>query len=158
MAQVCAICREIIMSTTNYDSRTADKFVVRLPEGLRSGIEAAANADDRSMNSVFIRAVRQYLDGQNRQSLLLDALTSSKVKHAVADPLNLAPRAAKFNGAPPEALKPQIDTRDLFIRLNPVAAGVEELEKGRGGFVDHRTHAEYLIFLAGYRAAQESQQ
>lgn len=65
------------MSTTNYDSRTADKFVVRLPDGLRADIEAAANADDRSMNSVFVKAVRQYLDGQNRQQIMLDVLAST---------------------------------------------------------------------------------
>ena len=65
------------MSATQYDSRTADKFVVRLPDGLRTDIEAAANAADRSMNSVFVQAVRQYLDGQNRQALLLDALASA---------------------------------------------------------------------------------
>lgn len=65
------------MSATNYDSRTADKFVVRLPDGLRADIEAAANAGDRSMNSVFIQAVRQYLDGQNRQQILLDVLANT---------------------------------------------------------------------------------
>lgn len=65
------------MSATDYDSRTADKFVVRLPDGLRAEIEAAANARDRSMNSVFIQAVRQYLDGQNRQQILLDALANT---------------------------------------------------------------------------------
>lgn len=65
------------MTTNQYDSRTADKFVVRLPAGLRADIEAAANAADRSMNSVFVQAVRQYLDGQNRQTLLLDALASA---------------------------------------------------------------------------------
>lgn len=65
------------MSTTDYDSRTADKFVVRLPDGLRGAIEFAANAGDRSMNSVFIQAVRQYLDGQNRQQILLDVLSST---------------------------------------------------------------------------------
>lgn len=62
------------MSSNQYDSRTADKFVVRLPGGLRADIEAAANIADRSMNSVFVQAVRQYLDGQNRQQILLDAL------------------------------------------------------------------------------------
>lgn len=65
------------MTTNQYDSRTADKFVVRLPAGLRADIEAAANAADRSMNSVFVQAVRQYLDGQNSQTLLLDALASA---------------------------------------------------------------------------------
>lgn len=65
------------MSTTNYDSRTADKFVVRLPEGLREQVDAAAVADDRSMNSVIVQAVKQYLDAQNRQELLLNALASA---------------------------------------------------------------------------------
>ena len=74
---MCAIGKEIRMSATNYDSRTADKFVVRLPAGLRADIEAAANAADRSMNSVFVQAVRQYLDGQNRQTLLLEALANA---------------------------------------------------------------------------------
>ncbi|MGU9830213.1 CopG family ribbon-helix-helix protein [Pseudomonas sp. LF242] len=65
------------MSATNYDSRTADKFVVRLPDGLRADIEAAAHTTDRSMNSVFVQAVRQYLDGQKRQQILLDVLAST---------------------------------------------------------------------------------
>ena len=65
------------MSATDYDSRTADKFVVRLPNGLRADIEAAANASDRSMNSVFVQAVRQYLDGQIRQQILLDVLANT---------------------------------------------------------------------------------
>ena len=65
------------MSSANYDSRTADKFVVRLPDGLRADIEAAATASDRSMNSVFIQAVRQFLDGQRRQQILLDALANT---------------------------------------------------------------------------------
>lgn len=65
------------MSPHQYDSRTADKFVVRLPDGLRADIEAAATAADRSMNSVFVQAIRQYLDGQNRQTLLLDALANA---------------------------------------------------------------------------------
>jgi hypothetical protein len=65
------------LSANQYDSRTADKFVVRLPDGLRADIEVAANVADRSMNSVFVQAVRQYLDGQNRQTLLLDALANA---------------------------------------------------------------------------------
>lgn len=63
-------CLEKTLSTNHYDSRTADKFVVRLPSGLRADIEASANAADRSMNSVFVQAVRQYLDGQNRQTCI----------------------------------------------------------------------------------------
>lgn len=57
-----------------YDSRTADKFVVRLPDGMRDDIQAAADADDRSMNSVFIKGMREYLRGQQQKQVLLGAL------------------------------------------------------------------------------------
>jgi|GEM_PF-1538231 len=53
------------------------KFVVRLPDGLREEIDAAADAADTSMNTIFVRAIRQYLDKQNRQDLLLDALAKA---------------------------------------------------------------------------------
>lgn len=80
------------MSATDYDSRTADKFVVRLPDGLRAEIEAAANASDRSMNSVFVQAVRQYLDGQNRQQILLDALANVVIKPITTESLHIDDR------------------------------------------------------------------
>ena len=50
------------------------KFVVRLPDNLRGEIEAAADAADTSMNTIFVRALRQFLDKQARQDLLLEAL------------------------------------------------------------------------------------
>lgn len=47
-----------------------------------------------------------------------------------------------------------VDPRDLFIAANPIGASEAELEKGPvSGFVDDRTHGDYLIFLAGFRAA-----
>ena len=49
-----------------------------------------------------------------------------------------------------------LDPRNLFARINPVGASPDELERGRNGFVDERTHADYLIFLAGFNAAQET--
>ncbi len=51
-----------------------------------------------------------------------------------------------------------VDPRDLFIAANPIGASANELEKGRNGFVDERTHADYLIFLSGYQAVQEAEQ
>jgi predicted transcriptional regulator len=62
------------------DSRLLDKFVVRMPDGMRSEVEARAGADDRSMNSVVVQALRQYLDNQQRQELLLGALAAAAVK------------------------------------------------------------------------------
>ena len=52
-------------------SRDMDKFVVRLP------VEAEAKRDERSMNSVVIIALREYLHGQRRKHALLDALTAA---------------------------------------------------------------------------------
>ncbi|MFJ3121088.1 Arc family DNA-binding protein [Pseudomonas protegens] len=63
-----------------YDSRTADKFVVRLPDGLRAMVEQSASASDTSMNTVFIQALRQYLDNQGRQQVLIDALTAAYLR------------------------------------------------------------------------------
>lgn len=63
--------------SNHYPSRTADKFMVRLPDGLRDDMQGAADYLDTSMNTVFIQAVRQYLDGQQRQQLLLDALAAA---------------------------------------------------------------------------------
>lgn len=91
------------MTSTQYDSRTADKFVVRLPDGLRAGIEAASNAGDRSMNSVFVQAVRQYLDGQNRQQILLDALAST-VTTPTRPYTNARDRADLSSGIVPPAI------------------------------------------------------
>ncbi|WP_257604189.1 Arc family DNA-binding protein [Pseudomonas tolaasii] len=80
------------MTSKQYDSRTADKFVVRLPDGLRADIEAAANTSDRSMNSVFVQAVRQYLDGQNRQQILLDVLANTVTTPLTADSIHIDDR------------------------------------------------------------------
>ncbi|HID9817536.1 Arc family DNA-binding protein, partial [Pseudomonas aeruginosa] len=44
-------------------SRDMDKFVVRLPDGLRAEVEAEAKRDSRSMNSLIVVALREYLHG-----------------------------------------------------------------------------------------------
>ncbi|MCJ7853999.1 hypothetical protein [Pseudomonas monteilii] len=45
-----------------------------------------------------------------------------------------------------------IDPRDLFVSLNPLGLSQRELEKDSSGFADDRTHNDYLVFLAGYKA------
>lgn len=53
-----------------------------------------------------------------------------------------------------EAGTASVDPRDLFIAANPIGASEAELKKGPvSGFVDDRTHGDYLIFLAGFQAA-----
>ncbi|HHH9652940.1 TPA: Arc family DNA-binding protein, partial [Pseudomonas aeruginosa] len=51
--------------------------VVRLPDGLRAEVEAEAKRDERSMNSLIVVALREYLHGQRRKHALLDALTAA---------------------------------------------------------------------------------
>ncbi|WP_434569199.1 CopG family ribbon-helix-helix protein [Pseudomonas sp. Z3-8] len=95
-----------------YDSRTADKFVVRLPDDMRSDVEALALFEDRSMNSVIVQAIRNHLDYNRRQELTLDAL---------ADALERA-----VSGQ--ERSNPYTDPRDLFTKANPVGSFVEQTE------------------------------
>lgn len=56
------------------NSRTADKFVVRMPDGVRSRVEAAADLDHTSMNTFVVQAIEEKLARAKRQELLLDAL------------------------------------------------------------------------------------
>lgn len=63
---------------TKQPSRLADKFVVRLPDGLRADVQDAADERDTSMNTVVVQAIRRDLDAQNRQKLLLDALAAAE--------------------------------------------------------------------------------
>ncbi|HDS1696306.1 MULTISPECIES: Arc family DNA-binding protein [Pseudomonas] len=44
-------------TTTN--SRTADKFVIRLPDGLRADIAVLAEDNDRSMNSEIVNRLKR---------------------------------------------------------------------------------------------------
>ncbi len=49
------------MKQAVYSSRTADKFVVRLPEGMRERIADVARNHHRSMNSEIIARLEQSL-------------------------------------------------------------------------------------------------
>ncbi|AYO02547.1 Arc family DNA-binding protein [Pseudomonas monteilii] len=44
---------------TTPNSRTADKFVVRLPDGLRADIAVLAEDNDRSMNSEIVNRLKR---------------------------------------------------------------------------------------------------
>ncbi|MEE5114186.1 Arc family DNA-binding protein [Pseudomonas alliivorans] len=60
-------------------SRDADKFVIRLPNGMRSEVEVAADDQFTSMNSFILQAIAEKLDREGRQDLLLDALAEAVV-------------------------------------------------------------------------------
>lgn len=60
----------------NGDSRTADKFVVRLPEDMRARITSRSRAEHRSMNSFIIRALRTALDSEEQSSVREEPLAA----------------------------------------------------------------------------------
>lgn len=57
---------------TTASSRTADKFVVRLPDGLRDDIAVLAEDNDRSMNSEIVNRLKR--------SITLDQLNEEQTK------------------------------------------------------------------------------
>lgn len=63
---------------TKYPSRTADQFVVRLPDGMRDQIAEAAKSNNRSMNAEIVARLLQSFDApasahQDRIYILLDS-------------------------------------------------------------------------------------
>lgn len=60
----------------NGDSRTADKFVVRLPDDMRARILSRSRAEHRSMNSFIIRALRTALDSDEQSSVREETLAA----------------------------------------------------------------------------------
>ena len=140
---------------TQYDSRTADKFVVRLPDGLRNEVQGVADYLDTSMNTVFVQAVRQYLDNQKRQQLLLDALAKAvtgkeeldavlhwRGKHAVAikerDALQQRLTAADERADVLEGLL-QKSLRSLVPRMSPaLIQDIKAALKKTGGDGDEK--------------------
>lgn len=55
-------------------SRTADKFVIRLPDGMRDQMAAAADGQHISMNTFAIQAIAEKLDRDKRMQVLVDEL------------------------------------------------------------------------------------
>ncbi|MDH1341869.1 Arc family DNA-binding protein [Ectopseudomonas oleovorans] len=57
------------------NSRTADKFVVRLPDGVRARVDTAAQLEHNSMNTFFVQAIEEKLERAERQETMLRALS-----------------------------------------------------------------------------------
>ena len=74
------------------NSRTADKFVVRLPDGMRSQVEDQADDQHISMNTFVIQAIKEKLARGVRQELLLDALERAASGDSSACQVQAAPR------------------------------------------------------------------
>lgn len=59
-------------------SRTADKFVVRLPDGMREQIADLAKTNHRSMNSEVIIRMKESLAADDKQAVSIDRSQLSK--------------------------------------------------------------------------------
>ena len=61
----------------NHSPAAADKFVVRMPNGMRRRIEQLAADRYTSMNTEIIQAIEANLKGRTRQAILLEALEAA---------------------------------------------------------------------------------
>ena len=68
-------------------SRTADKFVVRMPDDMRDQMHRAANQEFISMNTFVIQAVAEKLDRDKLQEIALIVL--ARAAHQVTQPAEL---------------------------------------------------------------------
>lgn len=70
--------REIKRSRGTAVSRDADKFVIRLPDGMRDQLDARSVRDGQSMNSVAVEAITNHLAMREEQQIILEALVLLK--------------------------------------------------------------------------------
>lgn len=70
------------MNNEKFDSRTADKFVLRLPDGMRQQVADESKAAHISMNSYMIQAIGNRLENEQRLETLIKILESMLLKEA----------------------------------------------------------------------------
>lgn len=76
------------MSKEPYPSETADRFIIRFPEGMRDRIRNEAAANNRSMNAEIIARLDASLEGRSisGEPITMDAIReeSQKVSETIA--------------------------------------------------------------------------
>lgn len=75
-------------------SQTADKFVVRLPDGVRQQISKQAAEHHQSMNKWIVQAVEEKLGRDQRLELLLATLQAAVKVHGAAEVTKLVEEPA----------------------------------------------------------------
>ncbi len=93
---------EEIIDIKSYSSRNADKFVVRLPQGMRQRIADVAKNYHRSMNSEIVSRLESSLRGELRiqEDDLIDAgktimLELSSQEHAIIEQVRRLPEGKR---------------------------------------------------------------
>ncbi|MHB0763358.1 Arc family DNA-binding protein [Stutzerimonas sp. NM35] len=82
----------------DYKSRTAEKFVIRLPDGMRSRIADMALVSRRSMNSEIIQRLEQSFVAENSSQSLEEQLDELLRRAAQLSNQILADRNAEQHG------------------------------------------------------------
>lgn len=66
------------MSEPKYPSQLAERFQIRMPDGLRDKIRAAAEENKRSMNTEIIARLEESFDPRSRANVFGVAITVSE--------------------------------------------------------------------------------
>lgn len=78
-------------------SRTADKFVVRMPDGMHEQFQDRATKTHVSMNTAIVQGLESYLDGHAELQALLDGVRL--LKQQLADQLRALENGNNSAGA-----------------------------------------------------------
>lgn len=73
------------MSNDAYNSRTADKFVLRLPEGMRSRVNVESTDSHVSMNTYMIQSIAMRLEKEARLDMLIKLLENALLKESLKE-------------------------------------------------------------------------
>lgn len=98
------------MLTSNFDSRSADKFVVRFPKSVHQGLLEMATAEDRSFNSEIKQAIDNWL---NEDSLTRKIHTTLVSIHSDAS------RALAIIDMASNPQEPDEGTKKYIARFSP---------------------------------------
>lgn len=105
------------MSATN--SRTADKFVVRLPDGMREQVAEVARKNHRSMNSEIIDRLEQSLNVQIEpaQKTMSDGVNQEELRAELTRAYRIIERLLQ------NAIPTQDDIQEVLhlVRHSPLA-------------------------------------
>lgn len=104
------------MSKTSYPSDQQDKFMLRLPDGMRDRIRVVADANGRSMNAEIVAALEEKFP-----TPLPEIITDPAAKHLLwlANKIRSRPNPNAFRRAQADLYERM--ARDILHRLGPDA-------------------------------------
>jgi hypothetical protein len=73
------------MSKEPYPSETADRFIVRFPDGMRDRIAESAKANNRSMNSEIVARIAASFEADNANAELIELMKTLSKKQDSLD-------------------------------------------------------------------------